>query len=346
MSEFNQNTRLESWLRDRYDSDGTLSEETHQAYTPWAESMHQRSGKVLAPIDYDEELYLGQSIYSPDVEALDPNPNVPDSDIYKGVKGRLAQALGKESSAELMSQLMEQPASSDDPRTLLARLAINRQQGKNTMVVSSHFSFMELAYFNNLRFVGKQDMANIDKNAVVLSKLLSRISYGGVPVPEAARSTASVLFSSPVSKSSETYKIPAAATKIMNALFVEALRSRMKKGGLELDVALTGKQVISYPGGAVGKDIEHYEIPEVAPTSAELVKCFDDIVPVTLMWSPVTGKWEMAIDDVIDVRGSLEINNNDSLEIVQPIYKKMAGHIETFTGKKVDYPEYPRRISR
>jgi hypothetical protein len=344
MSEFNQRKSLADRLRDRYDSYGTLSEQTHEAYNSWADAMHERSGKMLVPIDYAPDRYIGQSIYEPVIEAKDPHPEVPKELYYDSIKGQLVNVIGEDSYDRLMEQLRNQPASTEDPRTLLGRLATNRQQGKNTMVVSSHFSFMELAYFNHLRFIGKQDRPNIDKNAVVLSKLLSRISYGGIPVSEAARPTSSILFSSPISESTKDYKIPTAATKIMNALFVDALRTCVDKGGMELDVALTGKQIISHPEGAVGKDIDHYEIPEVAKNSAELIRLFDDIVPVTVMWSPVTGKWEMVIDDVIDVQESLKTNK--PIEIVQPMYKKMAGHIETFTGKEVDYPGSPRKIGR
>jgi hypothetical protein len=53
----------------------------------------------------------------------------------------------------------------------------------------------------------------------------------------------------------------------------------------------------------------------------------------------------MIIDDVIDVQKEFE-NGKTPLQIVRPIFARMAGHIENFTGKEVDYPGSPRLIGR
>lgn len=348
MSEFNQNKRLEERLRNRYDPDGTLSEELHIKYTPWGKAMSERSGGELVLIEHDEDRYLGQNIYETVVEARDPNPGASDKAIYGSVEKQLEGSLGEESYVELMNQLLTQPVSSEDPMTLIELLAINREQGNNTMFLSPHTSYMEIAILSHLRFVAEQGRGHINRNAIVMSKLLSRMSRGGVPVLEAARSTTNIILSSPISENTIDYDIPLGAVNVINPLFKRSYRSLMEKRvgkkGVELDVALTGRQVISYPKGAVGEDIEGFEMPEVAPTSAELIRHGDYIVPWTLLRSPVTGKPKMIIDGVIDVQKELE--SKTPLEIVRPIFVGMAGHIENFTGKYVDYPGSPRKLGR
>lgn len=336
-------------MRRRYDGDRTLSEELHVKYTPWGEAMSKRSGGELVLIEHDEDRYPGQNIYETVVEARDPNPAASDKAIYGGVEKQLEGSLGEESYVELMNQLLTQPVSSEDPRTLIEFFAINREQGNNTMFLSPHTFYMEIAILSHLRFVAEQGRKDINWNAIVMSKLLSRMSRGGVPVLEAARATTNVLLSSPISENTIDYKIPLGAVNVMNPLFKRSYRSFMEKRkgkkGVELDVALTGRQVISYPDGAVGEDIKGFEIPDLAPTSVNLVRDADYIVPWMLLRSPVTGKPKMIIDDVIDVQKGIE-NNKTPLQIVLPIYAEMAGHIETFTGIDVDYPGSTRKLGR
>ncbi|MCX6728234.1 MAG: hypothetical protein NTV39_00475 [Candidatus Saccharibacteria bacterium] len=356
MSEIDQIRGFSEKMRDRYGPAGTLlSEQAHEAFTPWGEEMQERSHGALVLMEHDEERYPEQSIFSPVADMQ----GVPDEAVYEGVKSRLIQQLGEGTYYRLLDQVKNQPTSSEDSMPLLKRIALDKKNHKNIMVPSPHTTYIELAIINNLLFIAEQDMKeqymeeldmtkeemeNSGNNLLVMSKFLSRMSYyGQAPTLEIARLNSNVLQSCPISESSEKHKIPPVAAKIMNALFVYSLRAYQSTGGMELHVALTGRQVIWHPGKGEGKDDGYYEIPKVARTSAGLTRCVDDIVPITVVDSPVTSEWEMAIDNVIDAKKELADNNDNPLEVVQPMYKKMAGHIETFTDKEVDYPGSPRQ---
>jgi hypothetical protein len=201
------------------------------------------------------------------------------------------------------------------------------------MLITSHFSFPELGFFKGLRFLGKQDRPNINQNGVLLNKLMTRQTFMGKKIVDHFNSVSNIYFSYPKSASSEKHGVPAGATMLGNALFKKVLRPDLEKGGLELDVALTGKQIVPHKAGDGG--IHHYEIPAVDPASIKLVECFDNVVAATIINSPVTGKYEMDIGEVIDVQKQLKTKS--SAEIVDSIYDGIAHSVEKFTGKEVVY---------
>jgi len=116
----------------------------------------------------------------------------------------------------------------------------------------------------------------------------------------------------------------------------------LEKGGMEMDIALTGKQIV--PIGPKGGKVDHYEIPPVDPASALFVESFDDIVAATIIDSPVTGRYEMEIGEVLDVQELLK--NNSSAEIVDSIYDGIAHSVKEFTGKEVDYHRMTSKFAR
>jgi hypothetical protein len=116
---------------------------------------------------------------------------------------------------------------------------------------------------------------------------------------------------------------------------MKVLKPDLQKGGLELDAALTGKQIV--PHQKENGEIDHYEIPAIDPSSAKLVESFDDIFGATIIKSPITDSWQMKIGDVHDVQELLKTNS--TAEIVDSIYEEIANSVETFTGKEVDYPK-------
>lgn len=124
------------------------------------------------------------------------------------------------------------------------------------------------------------------------------------------------------------------ATNLGNALFKTVLRADLAKGGLELDVALTGKQVVRV--NDENNELDHYEIPEIISSSAKLVKDFDNLVAITLIDSPVTGRQEMDIGEVYDIQELRKANSPE--EIVDFVYGgEIVRSIRERTGKEVDY---------
>ncbi len=325
--------------RNRY---GNPTPELHQAYDSWLVDMSSRDDSQFVPIEFDPVNYPEQDIYMPKMEAHDPHPRVPDILYYGGVNVKMVRSLGTTTFVRLSRQFNQQTASAEDPRRLTERLTANQREGKNTMAVTSHFSFTELGQFKALRFVGKKDRPNITSSGVLLNKLMTRQSYRGRKIVDLFTPLSNVYFSYPKSASAERHGVSVEATNLGNALFKKVLKPDLEKGGMEMDIALTGKQIV--PIKTESGEVDHYEIPPVDQASAKLVEDFDDIIPATIINSPVTGRYEMEIGEVIDVQELLKTNS--SAEIVDSIYDGIALSVEKFTGKEVDYRRITSKLAR
>ena len=321
---------------------GDPTPELHGAYDSWLDDMSGREGAQFVPFEFDLQRHPEQSIYVPKIDACDTHPKVPDLLYYGGINVVMARSLGALAYCRLLQQFNHQPVSSDDSSMLKDRLIANQKEGKNTMAVTSHFTFPELGYFKALRFQTKKDRPNIDMGGVLLNKLMSRQTYKGKKIVDYFSPSANVYFSYPKSVSAEKHDVPKGATMLGNALFMKSLKPDLKKGGLEFDAALTGKQIILHRNET--DEIDHYEIPAVDSASAKLIEGFDDIFGATLIKSPVSGRWEMEIGEVLDVQGLLKTNT--SAEIVDSLYEEIAKSVETFTGKEVDYHKLAPRLGK
>lgn len=321
---------------------GDPTEELHGAYDSWLDDMASREGTQFVPFEFDLKRYPEQGIYEPKIDAHDPHSHMPDVLYYAGIKMKMVRSLGALAYLRLSDQLNHQPVSADDSSLLTQRLIANQHEGKNTMVVTSHFTFPELGYFKALRFLGKSDRPNIDLGGVLLNKLMTRQSYKGKKIVDHFTPAANVYFSYPKSTSAEKHGVPKGATMLGNALFMKVIKPDLKKGGLELDAALTGKQIVTRKDE--NGELDHYEIPEVDPSSAKLIEGFDDIFGATIIKSPVTGRFEMRIGDVLDIQELLKTNS--TAEIVDSIYADIARSVERFTGKEVDYHELAPRLGK
>ena len=313
--------------RRRYDPDNTLDEQIHDAYNAWLADQSSRPDAKFTPFEFDLQNNPAQSIYVPKIEARDPYSKLPDALYYLGARTKAARLLGAFTCNRLLDQLENQPVSPDDQGLLIERLKNNRQEGKNTMIVTSHFTFEELGYVKLLRFIAERDRTSIGKDGVVLNKLMSRQSYMGEKLVDQFWPMSNVYFSYPLSANAKKYNVPAKATQLGNALFMQALRNDLEVGGLELDVALTGRQII--------KNGDKYEMPEIAQSSAALAKKFDDIVGIAMIKSPVTESWEMEIGQVYDIQKTLKEKPVEA--IVDDVYGGIVKSVEKFTGKEVIY---------
>ena len=330
-------------FRDRWGADNpNLDEEVHAAYDKWLADMAIRPGNMLIPFGYDPEKYPEQSIYYPKIDAHDPYPQwMPDALYYAGVDLKMVRSLGALAYLKMLDQLRNQPVSSDDKTLLVDRLVDNQngEDKRNTLVVTSHITFHELGYFKAMRMLAKHDRHNIANNGVLLNKIMTRQTYMGKSLVDTFKPASNIYFSMPVSASAEKFGVPDVATKIGNALFLKALKPDLKAGGLELDAALTGKQIIP-----IYKDdgIDHYVIPNVNESSADLLKGFDDIFGTTILKSG--GKWKMGIGQLYDVREMLKTYS--PAEIVDMVYAGVRNDVEQFTGIEVVYNPLATKIGK
>ncbi len=321
---------------------GDPTPELHIAYDSWLEDMSNREGAQLVPVEFDLGRHPEQSIYVPKINAYDAHPEIPDALYYGGIDVFMARSLGSVAYSRLTDQLKNQSVSSHDTSSLTERLIASQKEGRNAMVVTSHFTFPELGFVRALIFQAKHDRPNIGKDGVVLGKIMSRLSLDNKKVVDHFSPSANVYFSYPKSASAEKHGVPIGATMLGNALFMKVLRPDLQKGGLELHAALTGKQIV--PHHKENGELDHYEIPAIDPASAKLIESFDDIFGATIIKSPITDSWQMKIGEVLDVQELLKTNS--SAEIVDSIYGEIARSIESFTGKEVEYHKLVQRIGK
>ena len=301
-------------------------------YDKWLEDMFKRPDSTLVPFEFDLENNPEQSVAVPKIEALDPYKNIPDIIYYVGLKLKMVRMLGT-TTFKLLDQLKNQQASPDDSRTLVERLAENRLQNKNTLIVTSHFTFPELGLFKGLRFIAERDRPNISNNGVLLNKIMTRQKYSDKKLIDQFKPISNIYFSYPKSESAKKHGVPDEITNLGNALLMSTLKPDLREGGVELDIALTGKQIVTIPKDN-GK-IDHYKIPIIDLASARLIESFDDMFSATIIKSPFSGEWIMDIGNVVDIKESLKTMS--SAEIVDALYMGIKESIEHITCEDVVY---------
>jgi hypothetical protein len=211
-------------------------------------------------------------------------------------------------------------------------------------VVSSHFTFPELGYFNGLRFCEERDRPNIGKRGILVNKLMAFQAYKGKSIADTFTPVGNVYFSYPKTASAIKYEIPKGMTLLGNAIFKKSLDSDLKKGGLELDAALTGTQIVTCLGD--DGEVDHYEIPRIDPASASLIEDFDNILGTTLIRSPRTRRWEMEVGQLYDVHELLKSNTSAGIADLVYGHTGIARSVERITGINVNYHKIATDMGR
>lgn len=317
-------------LRQRY---GDPTEELHAAYSPWLEEQAARPGSKLTPFEFDPQKHPEQRVYEPKTPAEDRFAFIPDGLFYKLFERKMAASLGKTSLKRLLREMDDQPTSSQDPTPLPVRLKEDQKAGKNTLVVTSHFTFPEFGYFRGLRFVAERDRPNINRSGVVMNKLMTRQNYRGQKLVNHFKPLGSVYWSYPKSVSATRHNIPADAMNLGNALFTMAIEPDLEKGGLELDVALTGSEVKPISGES--GEFSHYQIPDIDPASVKLLERFDNVFGATLIKDPEDDEWKMEIGELLDIKDLLKTNSG--AQITDLVYSGIVSAIEKITRKDTVY---------
>ncbi|NTW62064.1 hypothetical protein HGB25_01475 [Candidatus Saccharibacteria bacterium] len=299
-------------------------------YDQWLENMAARPGAILKPMKFDPDKYPEQKFAVPELPAQDPYNMVPDALYYWEFRRRWAQKLGGRAVWESLStQLGSCPTSSVDNTPIMEKTAELMDEGKNVMVVTSHFTFEELGFFKALRFEMRHDRERMSKIGTVVNKLMSRQSLGGKSVVRQFAQCSNVYFSFPRSTSSQMFGVP---SDIMESGNVQMLRRALlpdlrRNPGHEVDIALTGKQIIRGEG--------FYEIPEIDPASASLVGLFDYIYGATMIKSPYVDSWKLSVGELIDVREAKK--NGSVLDVVDRVYEPISRSVAEFTGVETVY---------
>ena len=333
-SEFVQYKPLYEKYERFYKRSGDLTYELHAGYDRWLDNMSGRQGNQLVPIELDLIKHPEQGIYMSKIDAHDPYPKLlPDWIFEAGVRHTLDRSLGSKNVAALLDQLNDQSFSSKDDRSLVDVLNEYQDAGKNIMIVTSHFTFAELGYIKALMFLAKHDRSRIGQGGIILSKLMTRQSYDDKPVIDHFKKGANLYFSSPVSANAEKFGVPKDAMNLCNTLFLTEYKADLKKGGQQIDAALTGRQVYSFKDSYSNK--EYLRIPEVNENSAKLTNNIDGaMVFMAMAYSPITKRWEMHISDAVDMEN---LTIEDKIREIDFGYASFSKFIEKCIGKETIY---------
>lgn len=322
---------------------GDPTVELQASYDSWLADMAARPGSVLVPFEFNPQEYPEQAFAVAKTEAKDPYPSLPDAIYYPAMFRSVAKSVGYIGLAKLINQINNHPASAEDKTPLTKRLIRDRQEGKNTLVVTSHYTFQEFGYFKAMRFLAKRDRRHIDKNGALMSKLMTRQRYKGKRLVERFTPLGPVLWSYPKSESAQAHKVPLRAITTGNALLKKALSIELEAGGFELDAAISGSEIKPVRGS--DGNITYNRIPDIDPASAKLVEEFDQVVGATLIKDPVTGKWVMDVGELLDIKEL--IKHHSGAEITDMVYAdSIVPAVERITGLELEYNRVATRESR
>lgn len=310
-------------------------------YDQWLNDMANRPGALLTPIAFNPGRYPEQTFREPKREAHDPYSFVPDNLYYKLFRRKWAGMMGGIAVWDsLTEQIRQTPTSLEDNTPVMDTVAGLMDEGKNVLTVTSHYSFEELGYFKALRFALRRDRSRLDRIDTVINKLMARQSIKGKPIIRQFTKYSNVYFSYPKTASSRKFEVPEEIIEDGNRQMLRTLVSdlRMTNPGHEVDIALTGKQIVTIRSDD-GR-LDHYDIPDIDPSSAGLVKLFDYAYGATMVKSPKTGEYELVIGDLIDVKKRLQTGKPE--DVVDEIYEPIAESVERITGVETVY----RRLGR
>jgi hypothetical protein len=198
-----------------------------------------------------------------------------------------------------------------------------------------------MGYVKAMRHIAERDRPYIHNSGVILNLLFSRVKYKGTKVVDHFKPLGDVYFSSPLGASADLHGVPKNGEALTNALFLKALKPKLDAGGVELDVALNGSEVKSE---FVDEEFSHYRIPGVQPSSADLIKYFDDAVAVTLVGPPILDRWQLHISDLLDVQELLKTHNTG--EVTDMLYAHIRESLEKATRKDVSYTAVAQQIGK
>jgi hypothetical protein len=327
-------------LVERY---GDPTAELQAAYDSWLADMAARPGSALVPFEFNPREYPEQDIMVAKTEAKDPYPSLPDAVYYPAMYRSVAKSVGYLGLAKLINQINHHPSSPEDRTPLTKRLVQDRQAGKNTLVVTSHYNFPEFGYFKAMRFLAKKDRRTARKNGALMNKLMTRQKYKGDTLVKRFTPLGPVLWSYPKSETAKRHGVPTKAMRLGNALFTKVLDIELKDGGFELDAALSGSEIKPVIDEA-GK-LTHNRIPDIDPASAKLLEGFDQVFGATLIRHPSTGRWIMDLGELLDIN---ELRKSHSgAEITDMVYtESIVPAVERITGVDLEYNRLANRDAK
>lgn len=308
-----------------------LSDKTLRCINPyeaWSRDVASRPGSDLRVLEFDLEKYPYQAFEINKVEPLEEKRRMPDMLYYGTIDYVLGRSLGMRAYWTALQTLRRQRSDERDDRSVAKRLYENQLEGKNTLVVTPHMTLDELGYVRALCTRAKRDKAVVEKDGVVVNKLMSRQAYKDRPLMDLLTYVGNVRFSYPVSDNAVKFGVPSDIMREGNVAFIRTLTRDLRAGGQELHVALSGAQVKKRENNGE----LHYEIPQITPASVSLASRFDEIVGINLVRSPISNKTEIAVTDVKKIS-----EYSSAGEVVDDIYGQMRGSLEESLGARVVY---------
>jgi hypothetical protein len=166
-----------------------------------------------------------------------------------------------------------------------------------------------------------------------LGKNMTREGYRGKKLVSHFTPVGHVYWTNQKTESALKWNIPADTGRLVSALMLAQMnRIDMAEGGMEIDVAPTGSEMI--PTLDEKEEIVGYEFPFIDVASASMMTKFDNILINSLIKDPKK-KWRLYIGDLIKTADLLKTMTPE--EVVRYVFEDMRLAVEDITQKPVIY---------
>jgi hypothetical protein len=215
----------------------------------------------------------------------------------------------------------------NERRDLLDTISHYLKDGKNIALVTNHSQLHDIAIAQGALIYALQDPELIPNNAIVISKLITRIEAFGLPATSVVGNLAHCFFSIPRTKSIFRSSIDNDVATIANTDMIRRLGSFMNEPA--------GKLVAIAPSGST--DERHIEdntlrkltMQRMSSGTAMLLNQFDYVLPVAIWLEARQDRYSISIGDIKKLHDS-EAHN---------VMNWLAAEISHLAGVTTEYEE-------
>lgn len=314
--------------------DRSLEEEgvMHAAFDEWAESLLLRNGSGrISILPYSpEDSY--QQIDVVKAEALRPR--------IETIFEYGCAAIGKRAFPDFVEDLRNQSNNPGQPgsmlKTIEGRLAVPKQ---NVALITSHADLLDIGVAQAGLFCALENTAITDQNAIIVNKLITRLTFDGIPAVDLLRASGNVYFCLPRSGSAQEFEINEETTDWVNGKMLKVLLRDMhnlykENRSMLLTVAPSGSTA-KRTTDPVSGNLKNLEIPQAHQTTVNIIqRHFNFLLPVSLRIGrePDSSKWHIGA-----------FNSVKELEHFNEVMQELANQTADLYKTAASYGEYTTR---
>ncbi|MBA2279233.1 hypothetical protein H0V99_02220 [Candidatus Saccharibacteria bacterium] len=194
---------------------------------------------------------------------------------------------------------------------LLNNIRTDLVEGKNIALITNHGKLEDIPIVQAALVCALGDEKYIKRNAIVVSKILTRLEAFGLPASSVLSYLGHTFFSIPRSKSIFRSGIDNDIAQEENAIMLNALQQYIEEGG---------KMVAIAPSGSTDErnykfdDLTGLTLQRMSSGTANLLLLFDRILPVSVWLEAPKGHKFLTIGELLSVRAKTETSIHECME--------------------------------